>query len=630
MQPGTLRLIKAAPNTHGADDTLLYLFTGNPTMGPVREIIPGKGVFFPVPLELQDGHTRRLKVFHINDLHGHIGRFTPQGDRPILSRIVYRIRQVRSQHSDDPYTAVLALSSGDDLVGAIFDEMMGDDPDSIALHAGYRLYSAAGIDAAGLGNHDIDLGPELLARAIRHDARFPILSANIVGCQWLNGLNGYDERDSAPYSNDDDLEGGHSGPGSRIIQSSYEGQPLIFPAALLVTKGIRVGIIGLTTPGQIRQPENSNLQVVNPVRVLHNMLPAIRPLCDVVIILSHLGYSLGTTSAAMRDAGDVELARSLPYAGVELIVGGHTHSVLNEQGLAANNIVNGIPIVQAGTLGRFLGEVDITIRQGVPAVSNVRLTHTAYIPVDTQFEEEQVKPLMDLARPLFTNPLGEVAQENDLSTDSVRNSFAAEESALANFITDALITRCWTNNYHVDLTIIDASAVRRGLPVGGTLTYGDWFDLMPFADVLRITWVTGGQLFDLLQDNALRIDLPGEPHTERGFLHFSKQVRYIIEGGCKRNEMRAAEITVNNVPLDKQMERSFQLVCSNFIRETAVSWEQYAVRTLGISLMDIRQVTHIDTPLYLRDEMVAYIKEVGGVTADGGARRDGRVQLVIN
>jgi hypothetical protein len=43
--------------------------------------------------------------------------------------------------------------------------------------------------------------------------------------------------------------------------------------------------------------------------------------------------------------------------------------------------------------------------------------------------------------------------------------------------------------------------------------------------------------------------------------------------------------------------------------------------------MDIRQVSHMDTPLFLRDELVAYITENGGVTAEGGAKRDGRVQI---
>jgi 5'-nucleotidase/UDP-sugar diphosphatase len=592
MAAETLGLIKATANPHGADDCELFLFTGNPTIAPVREIIPEDGLSLPPPRADLASHACRLKILHINDLHGHIVRFTMEGERPVLSRIVSRIREVRRRYEDDPDTAVLAMSAGDDLVGAIFDELMGDDRDSFALHAGYRLYSAAGFDASVLGNHDLDLGSDVLAQAIRQDARFPVLSANLVSCQWLTGM--------------------------------------IYPAALLVTKGIRVGIIGLTTPGAVRQQPDSNLQIVNPLRVIQNMLPVIRPICDVLIILSHLGNNLAASTATVRDAGDVELARSIPRGSVHLIVGGHTHHILNEYGLTVDNIVNDIPIVQAGTLGRFLGEVDITVRQQATAVTNVRLTTSAQQSIDEQFEQENVKPLVEIARPLFTRSLGRVADHPDLSKDAVKNNFAAGESALANFIADALVARCRANEYDVDLALVDGSVVRTGLPVGGELPFGVWFNLMPFADVLRIIWITGGQLQLLVQDNACRVDLPTEPHTERGFLHFSRQVRYRIEIGNSRKEIHAADIMVNGIPIEQQLDRSFQLVCSSFIRGLAAPWERYARNTLGLPIMDIDLVSHLDTPLYMRDELVAYITENGGVTEAGGAKRDGRVQIVTD
>ncbi len=590
MPPGKLRLIRSNANPHGAEGCQIFLFEGNPTVAPVLEIVPEEGVVLPPRHDATHG-TFRLKILHINDLHGHIVRFTPQGEQPVLSRIVSRLREVRKEHKDDPDTAVLAMSAGEDLVGAVFDELMGDDPDSFALHAGYRLYSAAGIDIGILGNHDLDLGTDVLAEAIRKDAQFPVLSANLVSCHLLAGL--------------------------------------YHPAALLVLKGIRVGIIGLSTSAQVRQPSYSNLQIVNPVRVMHNLLPAVRPLCDVLIILSHLGYSMATSSASVRDAGDVELARSLPFGSVDLIVGGHTHTALNEQGLTVDNIVNGIPIVQAGMLGRFLGEVVITVRPQGTSTTNVRLSNTATLPVDEAFEEENVRPLVDIARPLFTRSLGQVADHADLASDEVRNNFAAGESALANFMADALVVRCHMQNFDVDLALVDASAVRSGLPVGGELHFGDWFNIMPFADVLRVIWLTGRQLQMLLQDNAYRIDLPGEPHTERGFLHFSQKVRYTIEAGSSRNKIRATEATVDDLPLELQLERSFQIVCSSFARESAVPWEEYARQILGLPMMDIGQISHLDTPLFMRDELVAYITENGGVTEAAGARRDGRVKIKV-
>jgi 2',3'-cyclic-nucleotide 2'-phosphodiesterase (5'-nucleotidase family) len=481
------------------------------------------------------------------------------------------------------------LSAGDDLVGAVFDELVGDDPESFVVHAGYRLYSAAGFDVALLGNHDLDMGTRLLAHAIRQEACFPLLSANLVDHNWLAGL--------------------------------------YYPAAIMVVKGIRVGFIGVTTPAGIKPNLDSGLKVINPVQVVHNLLPALRPHCDVLIILSHLGYSLEEGAAAVREAGDLELARSLPQGSVHLIVGGHTHNVLNEQGLSAYNIVNGIPIVQAGTLGRFLGEVDITVHYST-AVTNVRLLPTADMPVDKQFELEHVQPLVAMARPLFARVLGRVTNHQDLATDAVRNSFAAGESALANFITDAMVARCRANGHDVDLAILDGPDVRSGLPLDSKLTFGDWFNLMPFADTIRLFWIVGPQLEALLNDNAIRVDRPGMPHTERGFLHFSRQVRYTIDLGQGQCEARVTGITVDGIPLEEQSGRAFLIACSSFVRQAAMTWENYAGRLTKLPLVDMQAWPRLDTNLFLRDELVTYIREHGGLTEQGGARRDGRLQVI--
>ncbi len=587
---GTLNLIKGAPNPNGARDVQLYLCQGDPTKAPVRQIIPAQGVTLPAPRQDLAEHPFRLKILHFNDLHGHISRFTPYGDRPVFSKIAWRLRQIRQKRYHTTNTAILAMSAGDDLIGSVFDELLGDAPNDNNIHAGYRLYSAAGMDVGALGNHDLDMGTAQLARAIEHQARFPILSANLTGCQRLTGL--------------------------------------VYPAAVLVVKGIRVGLIGLITPAGIKPQRDSGLRIVNPVQVVHNILPALRPLCDVVIILSHLGYSLGhnSASASVREAGDVELARSLPPGSVHLIIGGHTHNVLNEQGLNTQNIVNGIPIAQAGSLGNFAGEVDITLNPKA-AVTNARLTSTADLPVDQNFEVKEVQPLAKMARPLFDRSLGKVDNNPDFDTDAVRNCFSAAESALANFITDALVSRCRVQGHDVDLAILDAPNVRCGLPVGGELTFGDWFNLMPFADTIRLFRITGRQLKDLLQDNACRIDRPGAPHTERGFLHFSRQLRYKIELGDSRPQAKALSISVDDIPLDKQLERSFLIACSSFTRHASAPWEKHIAEFTDLPLLDIHIWPRLNTDLFLRDQLIAYIRANGGVTEQGGARRDGRLQI---
>ncbi len=519
--PGTLRLLHGEPNPNSTEQAQLFLLAGDPTAAPVREIVPAEGLALPpAPVGLAR-HPFRLCLLHCNDLHGHVSRITTHSDgtifsHAVFSRMVWRLRELRRRFRDDPNAAVLFLSAGDDLMGVVFGELLGDDPESYAVHAGYHLYSAAGLDAGVLGNHELDMGLTLLAHALRRDAHFPMLSANLAGCRQLAGV--------------------------------------VYPAAILVVKGLRVGLVGLTTRGQVKQPSRASLCMADPLQVAHNLIPALRPLCDVLIVISHLGHSLAGRTATVLDAGDVELAQSLPPGSMDLIVGGHTHQVLNENGLSIANIVNGVPIVQAGAQGRFLGQVDIRIGRQV-SVTDARLSLVADLPVDEEFECQSVQPLLEQVRPLFARSLGQVADHPDLSTDAVRSAFAAGESALANFVTDAIVARCRLSGHAASLAAIDASCIYRGLPAGGEITFGDWFDLMPYADTIRLVQITGKHLQALLDDNARRADRPGEPHTERGFLQFSQQVRYTIELGESRSQARATNVTLDGLPLEGQLDR---------------------------------------------------------------------------
>jgi 5'-nucleotidase / UDP-sugar diphosphatase len=585
--PGVLYLLQGQPNPNGAPDAALYLLAGDATAGPITEIIPAPGVQAPpslLPLDRPVG----IKLLHFNDFHSHVSTFTTQEDVPVFSRIASWLRGMRACYADDPQAVVLAASGGDESGGSIFDALLGAAPESYQVHAGYQLYSAAGIDIGVLGNHDLDRGVALLAHAIRQDVRFSMLAANVTG--------------------------------------SPELAACCFPAALFVVKGVRIGFIGLVTPAQIRPEPNSLRRVTDPVEAVLNLIPAVRPLCDVLVVLSHLGYSLNQHSAVVQIAGDVELARSLPAGSVHLIVGAHTHHALNEAGLSAGNIVNGIPIVQAGKFGQFAGEVDIAVHETV-TVTHARLRALIDLPVDEVFEREHVQPFLARVRPYRDRIIGRVADDPDLSTDAVRNSFAAGESAFANFIADALAFQAQAHGCPVDFAMIDGSSVGCGLPLGQTMTFGDWFEVMPYADTLCLIRLSGRELQALLRDNAHRLDRPGQSHTERGFLHFSKQVRYAIRLDASVSSARAEDIFVNDQPIEDDFERIFVTVTSSFVRGPAGGWETHARMQLGQSLFELQQLSREYTALFVRDLLVEYIAANGGVLPEGGAKRDGRLHV---
>jgi 5'-nucleotidase / UDP-sugar diphosphatase len=598
----TLYLVQRGAHYSAGDG--IFVLSGDASAGNAVSLTPAPGVGFPLAPQTLGRDGFRLSIYHINDLHGHLARFIPStssGHRPqdedaLISRIAWQIRSQRKALADCPDRALLFFSAGDDCIGAIFDELLGTTPDDFQMHAAYRLYSALGMDAACLGNHEFDIGFSLLREAIQRDARFPLLAAN-VSCPQLENI--------------------------------------CHPAAIFVVKGIRVGVIGLVTQAELNL-SNPDCRVTDPVPVAQNLVSLLRPYCDVLVILSHLGLSLSSSSIPMQSAGDVELAQSLPRGGVQLIIGGHTHHSLNLQGLGPQNIVNGIPIVQAGSLGHFLGRVELMVTPRGAVVTDARLLQTEKLPIDADFDHEFTQPVLDYVRCLLLQELGTITDDPQLATDTVRSFFASTELPLANFVTDALVSRLALTDHPVDLALVDASVLRRGLEPGSMLTFGDWFNIMPFADTLRIYHLTGRQLHDLLQDNAQRVNLPGEPHTERGFLHFSKALRYAIVPGTQgaqyledaRQPCSAVEILLNGIPLKGQFERTFRVAAPNFVRELAGVWEKSVGHTPFGSAPDLKHYPCQKTEIFLRREMLAHIKQAGGVTREAGAVCDGRLRIL--
>ncbi|MGC9397614.1 MAG: bifunctional metallophosphatase/5'-nucleotidase [Anaerolineae bacterium] len=573
--PGTLYLVRGAPNPYGAREARLFLLHGDPLAAPVRAVVPCDGVHLPDAVERPVERPFRFRILHVNDLHGCVTRHTEQGELPVLSRVVWRLQTLRARSHPDADTGVLAFLGGDNFGGHLLEER----PDE-----GYRLYSAAGFDAGVPGNHDFDRGVEALAEGLRRGARFPLLMANLLPHPALNGL--------------------------------------CYPAAVIVLKGVRIGLVGLTTRGELKA--HVDVRLGHPLEALHNLLPALRPLCDVLIVLSHLGYNLATPTATVRDVGDVELAQTLLPGSVHLIVGGHTHQPLNENRLDVNNVVNGVPIVQAGAEGRHVGEVNVTVRGRSVAVTSARLAWTSDLPTEKHFEEAHVRPLLAQLRRQASRILGHVAEQSDLGADAVHNHLAAGESALMNFLTDGLVARCQAAGRTVDFAMLDGHCVHAGLPVGNPLTLEDWRNVMPFVDSVEILEISAGQLQALLQDNAHRVDRPDEPYLARGFLHFSRHVRYKIALGSERAAARATHITVGGVPLDAAPERAFRVACTGCTRRQARVWEQHTAGS-HLHLFRVEALPRRPTGLVLRDELAAYIEEHGGVTEASGARRDGRL-----
>lgn len=626
--PGALVLAPVTGNPAGAAERV-FVLRGNPLEAPVTAILAEDGAPVPAPV-LEPGTRRVLRLFHFNDMHNKMTeQHAARGDTHRLAQMVKRVRAARAAAGEGEI--VLFLSAGDDHTGSIYDELLGWAPSEFVADAGYRAASAAGVDAAAFGNHEIDRGAEMLALGIARDAAFPVLSANVTG--------------------------------SRHIAM---GQDYV-AGAVIEAKGLRIGLMGLTTQVDTRVglPDDPGMTVASPVLAVRNLLPALAEISDVVVILSHCGYGTGQHATGKAGAprligeGDFDIAAAAgPLTDKPVVlIGGHSHTRLNAEGIDPDNVIEGVLMAQAEANGRFLGEVAMSL--AAEGGRRAWFTHVGLHPVkprdkrvaaddpryptleqdgdyDAAFEEAVMAPLTAALAARMAEPIGTVATGDTATTEATLRDRYMGECVLANFMNDALVARSATfPNGPVDLALFNATAIQAGVQ-DGPLTFKAWYDVMPYADLVHVAQLTGAQIRDILANNAVRIvradesgiDMTG--FVSRGFLHFSAGIRYRILPGASAAETRIADVTILGAPVETVLERSFSMAINSYIQLGAFG-EAWNGSPIGagvpgeIASLDLRRLEYKHTGLVYRNEIIAHIRAVGGLSPETGARRDGRL-----
>ena len=214
------------------------------------------------------------------------------------ARISSLITEERRSRGSD---RVLVLDIGDHM-----DRMRLETEGSDGL-VNIALLNEAGYDAVTLGNNEgLTYGMEDLEEAYRKHARFPALCANLI-----------DRR-------------------------TGELPEWLLSSLILTKNGIRFGLVGVTAPFS----EFYTLlgwEALDPLDAIRHAVSQIRSATDVIVIMSHLGLS-----------SDERIAREVE--GVDLILGGHTHHLLEEP-----LQIGQTTICAAGKFGEYLGRVEITI-----------------------------------------------------------------------------------------------------------------------------------------------------------------------------------------------------------------------------------------------------------------------------
>ncbi len=269
-------------------------------------LVPG---MFPYHL-FESGEVTKLTLLHTNDVHSRVEPFPDDGGRNAgrggAAKRAQLISQIRQEEKH-----VILLDSGDIFQGTPYFNFFGGEIE-------FKLMSEMQYDVATMGNHDFDAGIEGFVKQLPH-ANFPFVVSN------------YDVNDSGLY--------GH-----------------VLPYVIKQYEDVKVGVFGIGIELEGLVPDKMCQGVVynDPIAVSQNMANRLRNdyNCDYVICLSHLGYSYREDRMS-----DVILAANT--SNIDLILGGHTHTFLEQVQIKKNKLQKPVFINQAGWGGMMVGRLDI-------------------------------------------------------------------------------------------------------------------------------------------------------------------------------------------------------------------------------------------------------------------------------
>jgi len=263
---------------------------------------------------------------------------------------------------------------------------------------------------------------------------------------------------------------------------------------------------------------------------------------------------------------------------------------------------------------------------------------------DAQFETQVIAPLVARVHRRMDEKLALNDGGAELSQEATLRQRYAGESALANFITDALVAR--SRNFPQgagDLAIINATAIAAGLPSGSDVTFKDLYRMLPFSDCLQVCRMRGHELLAVLRSNGARILRPGEHsgaipgnaggYVSRGFIHFSQALRYTIRLNDSAARAAIENPTFDGVALEQLLERTFSVVFTNYLGAGGYreAWNGERIGPGvpgGLRGFDLRPLPKHDTGLVFRNEVIAHVRSVGRIGPATGAKLDGRLTVV--
>lgn len=470
-----------------------------------------------------------LNILHINDWHSRIESINKYDSTCSTeddaagecfggaARLVTAVRDRRSSLDGEN---VLFLNAGDNFQGSLF----------------YTTYKGAvegeflnlmETDAMVVGNHEFDDGEDGLA-AFLEIVEFPVLGSNVKANE-------------------------ASALGDRVKEY-----------VILDVGGEKVGIVGavandtaeLSSPGE-------NVSIIEDVEGITAAVEAVEAEgVNKIIAVTHVGYP--------RD-----LAAIAKIPGVDVVVGGHTNTLLSNtiegaEGPYPTMVENPqgyqVPVVQAASYSKYLGGLKVAFDDnGVvrDATGDVQLIDASVAP-----DEKVVARVQELAGPI-DELKQKVVSETTAPIDGSRDSCRVAECEMGNLVTDAMLARM--KDQGVQLAITNGGGLRASIDAG-EITMGEVLEVLPFQNTLSTFQLNGADVIASLEG--------GVSQFEDGAGRFPQVsgLRYTFDPSVAPGEGRISNVEVQQDgewgPIDP--EATYLIASNNFMRAGGDGYKLFA------------------------------------------------------
>jgi len=404
-----------------------------------------------------------LNILHFNDWHSRIEsnnkyESTCSAEEETkgeciggAARLITAIDQERKKLEGQN---VLLLNAGDNFQGSLF----------------YTTYKGAAEeeflnqmkpDAVTLGNHEFDDGESALVPYL-DKAQFPVVSANV---------------------NPNEKSGAYG---------------KIKPSMVIEVGGQKIGIVGGITNDtpEIASP-GPNITIEDDVKSITAQVEDLtKQGVDKIIAVTHIGYPR-----------ERDVIAKIP--GIDVVVGGHSHSLLSNtdpkaEGPYPTMVDNPggykVPVVQAASYSKYLGEIKIVFDDnGVVKEASGDPIHLDKSITPDPAVLARIKELGAPIEALKAKDVGETTAAVDGSRETCRQ----RECEMGNLVSDAVLDR--TKDQGVTIVFSNGGGLRASIDQG-KVTMGEVLTVLPFQNTVATFKLDGKDIVAALENGVSQLE----------------------------------------------------------------------------------------------------------------------------